>query len=151
MPNIHSYDKHVMSKLAKTIASQASSNTPWELAFADEAYSDRFVAEVIWGAVGTSLDAKITQAQDSGGTGAKDVPGAALTQVVTGGANKMATIDIGPGALDDKNGFKYVRVEVVVVGTVVWGVVTKRYDNRNAGKQSQDSSYAQQVRVYDQS
>lgn len=149
MGNIHSYDKHFSPKVMDPIAQQSSANTAWELAFADDAMANRWMAEINFGAIGTSLDAKVTQAQDSSGTGAKDVTGAALTQILTALQNGLATIDIGPGALDDKNGFKYVRVEVTVVGTTVWGVNTCRYDLRNPGKLAQDATYRQQVRVYD--
>lgn len=149
MSNIHSYDKHFMPKMAKSVASQASANTAWELAFADDAMANRWLAEINFGVIGTSLDAKVTQATSSAGAGAKDITGAALTQILTALQNGLATIDIGPGALDDKNGFKYVRVEVTVVGTTVWGVNTVRYSGRNNGKLTQDATYRQQIRVYD--
>lgn len=148
MSNIHSFDKHFMPKLVVPPASQASANSAWELAFADSAVADRFLALVFWGAVGTSIISKVTQATDSGGTGAKDITGAVFAAAITA-ANRFGTIDLGPGALDNANGFKYVRVETTVVGTVVWGVITMRYSLRHTGRLTQDTTYAATIRVYD--
>ncbi len=149
MTNIHSYDKHFMPKVAVSVASQASADSAWELAFADSAMANRWMAEIVFGVIGTSLNCKLQQATDASGTGAKDITGAALVAILTANQNGLATIDIGPGAMDDKNGFKYVKVVTVVVGTTVWGVNTVRYSGRNNGKLTQDATYRQQIRVYD--
>lgn len=76
-----------------------------------------FLAVISSGVLGASatLDAKIQQATDSGGTGAKDITGKALTQIVkASGDNKQAMIDFCVQDLDTNNGFSYVRISVTV-------------------------------------
>jgi hypothetical protein len=69
------------------------------------------------GVLGASatLDAKLQQAQDNVGTGAKDVTGKAITQIVKAtGDNKQALINIKPEDLDSANGFGFVRLSLTV-------------------------------------
>ena len=76
-----------------------------------------FLAVVQTGGVGTAatVDAKLQQALDNAGTGAKDIAGKALTQIVKAtGDNKQALINIKPEELDTVNGFGFVRVTVTV-------------------------------------
>ena len=76
-----------------------------------------FLAVVQTGVLGTSatVDAKLQQALDSSGTGAKDITGKAITQIVKAtGDNKQALINIKPEELDTVNGFGFVRVTVTV-------------------------------------
>ena len=62
-----------------------------------------------------TLDAKFQQAQDNIGTGAKDVTGKAITQIVKAtGDNKQALINVKPEDLDTVNGFGFVRLSVTV-------------------------------------
>jgi hypothetical protein len=64
---------------------------------------------------GATLDAKIQQATDASGTGAKDVAGKAITQIVKAtGDSKQALINLRPDELDVNNGFSYVRLSVTV-------------------------------------
>lgn len=64
---------------------------------------------------GATLDAKLQQAQDASGTGAKDVTGKAITQIVKAtGDNKQALINLRPDDLDVTNGYAYVRLSVTV-------------------------------------
>ena len=75
------------------------------------------LAMVQTGVLGTSatVDAKVQQAQDSAGTGAKDISGKAITQIVKAmGDNKQALINVKPEELDTVNGFDFVRVTVTV-------------------------------------
>lgn len=72
------------------------------------------IATGVLGAAAT-VDAKIQQATDAGGTGAKDVPGAALAQIVkASGDNVQAEINLDPQQLDVANGFAYVQLSVTV-------------------------------------
>ena len=65
------------------------------------------------GAAGT-IDAKVQQATDANGTGAKDVPGLAITQLLkAGGDNRQVAVNIRPEDLD-KTGFRFVRLSVTV-------------------------------------
>ena len=75
------------------------------------------LAVVQTGVLGTlaTVDAKLQQALDSSGTGAKDISGKAITQIVKAtGDNKQALINLKPEDLDTVNGFGFVRVTVTV-------------------------------------
>lgn len=76
-----------------------------------------FLALVQTGVLGTSatVDAKLQQALDSAGTGAKDISGKAITQIVKAtGDNKQALVNVKPEELDTVNGFGFMRVTVTV-------------------------------------
>ena len=96
------------------------------------------------GVLGASatLDAKLQQATDSSGTGAKDVSGKAITQIVkASGDNKQALINVKPEELDTVNGFGFVRVTVAVgVAASITGAqllgVNPRYAPADAGNQA---------------
>jgi hypothetical protein len=69
------------------------------------------------GVLGASatVDAKLQQATDSGGTGVKDVTGKAITQIVkASGDNKQAIINCKGSDLDVEGGFRYVRLSLTV-------------------------------------
>jgi hypothetical protein len=69
------------------------------------------------GVLGASatLDAKLQQATTSGGAGAKDVTGKAITQIVkASGDNKQALINCRTSELDVEGGFRYVRLSLTV-------------------------------------
>ncbi|MFM0506682.1 hypothetical protein [Paraburkholderia sp. RL17-373-BIF-A] len=68
----------------------------------------------VLGAAAT-VDAKFQQATDPAGTGAKDVPGAAVAQIVKAtGDNVQAEINLDPQQLDVANGFSFVQLSVTV-------------------------------------
>ena len=77
-----------------------------------------FAALIAPGDLGASatLDAKIEQATDSSGTGAKDVTGKAITQFTKAGTddNKQAWINFRPSDLDLAGGFIYLRLSMTV-------------------------------------
>jgi len=76
-----------------------------------------FLAMVQTGVLGTSatVDAKVQQALDSSGMGAKDIGGKAITQIVKAtGDNKQVLVNVKPEELDTVNGFGFVRVTVTV-------------------------------------
>ena len=75
------------------------------------------LAVVQTGVLGTSatVDVKLQQALDSSGTGAKDISGKAITQIVKAtGDNKQVLVNVKPEELDTVNGFGFVRVTVTV-------------------------------------
>lgn len=85
----------------------------------DASQFHRFLALLKTGALGTSatVDAKLQQATDSSGTGAKDIAGKAITQLVkASNDNDQVTIDLRPEEMDAINGFTYFAL-VVTVGT----------------------------------
>lgn len=67
------------------------------------------------GSAGT-IDAKLEQAQDSSGTGAKDLTGKAITQLTKAGSddNKQALIDLFADELDINGGFTHMRLSMTV-------------------------------------
>jgi hypothetical protein len=68
----------------------------------------------VFGASAT-VDAKLQQATDSSGTGAKDITGKAITQLLAaGGNNRQALINMKEADLDTEGGFRYVRLSVTV-------------------------------------
>ena len=68
----------------------------------------------VFGASAT-VDAKLQQAQDNAGTGAKDITGKAITQLLAaGGNNRQAIIEVRDTELDVPNGYSYVRLSVTV-------------------------------------
>ena len=78
---------------------------------------ERFVATIQTGVLGASatVDAKLQQATSSGGAGAKDVTGKAITQIVkASGDNKQVDINLRAEELDTNGGFNYFRLSVTV-------------------------------------
>lgn len=77
-----------------------------------------FMAIVFAGTLGSSatLDAKIEQATDSSGTGAKDITGKAITQLTQAGtdSDKQAIINVKQADLDIANSFTHLRLTVTV-------------------------------------
>lgn len=90
---------------------------------------EKLQAIVAVGTLGASAtaDAKLQQASDSGGTGAKDITGKAITQLTKAGSddNKQAIINLRSDELDVANGFTHVRLSITVgtAASVVAGVV----------------------------
>lgn len=62
-----------------------------------------------------TVDAKLQQATDAAGTGAKDIAGKAITQIVKAtGDNVFAAINLNAEELDVEGGFGYVQLSVTV-------------------------------------
>ena len=78
----------------------------------------------------STVDAKLVQATDSGGTGSKDITGKAITQLTQAGsdADKQAVINCRADELDLDNKFDFVAVTVTVgaaasdMGAVIIGL-----------------------------
>lgn len=70
------------------------------------------------GAIGASgtVNAKLQQATDGSGTAAKDIAGAAITQLDAAGndSNKQVEINLRQDDLDRNGGFRFVRLSVTV-------------------------------------
>lgn len=84
----------------------------------DMAKFGAIMAIVMAGTLGSSatLDAKLEQASDSSGTGAKDITGKAITQLTQAGtdSDKQAIINCFQQDLDIANGFTHVRLSLTV-------------------------------------
>ena len=64
---------------------------------------------------GATLDAKLQQATDSGGTGVKDITGKAIVQIVkASGDNQQAIVQMKAADLDTEGGFRFVRASFTV-------------------------------------
>lgn len=96
--------------------------------------------EIKTGVLGTgaTVDAKVQQATDSSGAGAKDVSGAAIAQIVkASGDNVIAIINVKPQDIDHNNGFAFIRLSVTVgtaaslVDAVVLGVNPRQMPANN--------------------
>lgn len=83
-------------------------------AWVDASRFHALLAIVQVGDLGASatVDAKLQQATDSAGAGAKDVPGTAITQITAG--DDIALINVDHGRLDLANNYRYVRLQIVV-------------------------------------
>lgn len=110
------------------VTAAGSVSTGW----VDAADFEMFTAMVMAGALGSSatVDAKIEQATDSSGTGAKDVAGKAITQLTEAGSDddKQAFIEVCGEDLDVDNDFNHIRLTVTVavatsdVGGALFGI-----------------------------
>lgn len=76
----------------------------------------------------STVDAKLEQAKDSAGTGAKDL-GKAITQLTQadGDGDSLVAIEIEPGDIDVDNGFRYVRwsIEVGTASSVISAFIVR--------------------------
>ena len=95
---------------------------------------ERFLAVIQTGVLGASatVDAKLQQATDSSGTGAKDITGKAITQIVKAtGDGKQVEINLRAEELDTNNAFNYFRLSVTVgtaaslIAAVIYGDFAK--------------------------
>jgi hypothetical protein len=89
-------------------------------AWVDMGLFDQILAAVAAGdlTAASTLDAKLEQAQDSTGTGAKDIAGKAITQLTQAGgdSNKQALINCRSEELDVNGGFSFARLSVTATG-----------------------------------
>ena len=98
------------------------------------------------GATDTTVDAKLEQATDSSGTGAKDVTSAAITQFSATDDSKVASIDMETDRLDAKNGFYYFRLKITIGnGATGANVAAEILLTQRHLPASQPTAYAQQV------
>lgn len=103
----------ILATLDPVSQGAATVNTGW----VSMALFHNLVALIQTGVLGASatLDAKLQQATTSGGAGAKDITGKALTQILkASGDNKQAMIELRDTELDVNNGFAFVRLQVTV-------------------------------------
>ncbi|TAI67584.1 hypothetical protein [Bradyrhizobium sp. Leo170] len=97
---------------------------------------EQLLAIVMAGDLGAAatIDAKLQQAQDSSGTGAKDITGKAITQMTQAGtdkSNKQAQINVRAEELDRTGGFTHVRLSMTTAvatsdsGAVLLGMFSR--------------------------
>lgn len=103
----------VMDQISPVSQAAGTVTTGWVSA----ANFGRFLAVINTGVLGAgaTLDAKLQQATDNAGTGAKDITGKAITQIVkASGDNKTAMINLLDEQLDVTNGFGFIRLSMTV-------------------------------------
>ena len=102
---------------------------------------NEIMAVVMAGILGTAatLDAKLEQATDGSGTGAKDITGAAIAQLVKAtDDDKQAVINLWAEDLDRDNNFTHVRLSMTIAvatsdaGGIVFGGA-KRHGKASSG------------------
>jgi hypothetical protein len=109
----------VMGTIAPSAQAAGAATSGW----LDMGQFQKIMALVQAGTFGASatVDAKIQQATDSTGTGAKDISGKAITQMLAAGGNGVqAEINVDAAELDVNNGFRYVQLSITV-GTAASG------------------------------
>jgi hypothetical protein len=93
-----------------------------------------------------TVNAKFQQASDSSGTGAKDVTGAAMTEIVgSANSNEQVTIEVRQAQLDVANNFTHVRLSVTtaVAASLISAVI--QGNNAKYAPLAQAASVAESV------
>lgn len=106
---------------------------------------NRVMAIIETGTLGASatLDAKLQQCQDSGGTGLKDITGAAITQLTQAGgdSDKYAIIEVNVDQLDVENGFDHVLLSITgATAASDYSGIVLGFDPRYAPASDNDTS-----------
>ena len=96
---------------------------------------DALMAVVMVGdlAATSTVDAKLQQATDAAGTGAKDVTGKSITQLTQAGtdSDKQVVVNCYADELDVENGFDYVRLSMTVAAAAAdAGAIVLGFDAR---------------------
>ncbi|RMG88669.1 MAG: hypothetical protein D6712_03170 [Chloroflexi bacterium] len=151
MSFFNNFDSDVVIHQGIAPATQGSLNTGWIAPFVnDGANRAVFLLDVGTLGAGVTIDMKLEQATDSSGTGAKDITGAVITQVTDTTDERVRTIEIAPNALDDINGYTYVRAVVTVAGgtgTAPYGVLALSRQLREPGNTTSGSDWDEAVFV----
>lgn len=126
----------LLAEIAPLSQGVGSATSGWVDASAMQRIRGR-VSVGVFGASAT-VDAKFQQATSSGGAGAKDVTGTAITQLLAAGGNgRQVLINLDPQeALDVENGFRWVQLSITVgtAATLIGGAVegAPRFDDASA-------------------
>lgn len=138
------YEAFLVDDIPPQTLDDAAASSGWR----DAGNSDWITAFVQVGATDITFDAKIEQATDSSGTGAKDVTGAAITQLTGTDDNKYVSIDLEPAKLDIANNFNYVRLTLTAgdgtAGTTCSGLLMLCSRHQPP---TQPAEYAEQILV----
>ena len=132
--------------LRQTVTPRLENNTTVASGWFTVQNARRLFALINMGVTDTTVDAKIQQATDSSGTGAKDVTGAAITQFSATDDGKAASIDMETDRLDHKNGFYYVRLLFTIGdGTTGANVAAEILLTARHQPVTQPTTYTQQI------
>jgi hypothetical protein len=140
--------QYLKTPILGSIAPQSASAGTYTSGWVAMATLGRAYAVLNIGAITGSgtVNAKFEQASDSGGTGAKDIAGIAMTQI-TGSANsnKQVTLEVRPAQLDVANNFTHVRLSVTTAVAASLISATVHGTDAKFEPQSQAASVAQSV------
>jgi hypothetical protein len=103
----------LLATLDPASVSASTVTTSW----IDQSMYFAVMAVIQTGVLGASatVDAKLQQATDNSGTGAKDVTGKSITQIVkASGDNKQVIINLKEADLDTEGNFRFVRLSLTV-------------------------------------
>ena len=131
-PNILPSNRAPLMGIIDPDAYVASTETTAWVALSD---FENILATVMAGTLGASatIDAKLEQATDSGGSGAKDITGKLITQLTQAGgdSDKQAEINCRSSELDVAGGFDHVRLSITIaVATSDVGGMIRGFDAR---------------------
>lgn len=113
-PNVKLSEKVAVLATLDPASVAASTVVTTFVPMANVAQLSALIQTGVMGASGT-IDAKLRQATDAAGTGAKDITGKAITQIVkASGDNKQAFIELHGADLDVNGGFAFVALSVTV-------------------------------------
>ena len=137
----------ILAKLDPVSQGAATVNSGW-VAVKDW---HRLAAILMVGALGASgtVDAKIQQASDGSGTGAKDLTTAKqITQLTQAGtdSNKQVVINVEPDDLDLDNSFTHIRLSVTVgVAASLISAVVLGFNPRFGSASDQDAATVDEI------
>lgn len=135
---------------AVDVISPQSATTAKSTGWIDATKFLNYLSTVSVGALGASatVDAKLEQATDNAGAGAKDVAGKAVTQLTKAGNddNKQVMIDLKQEDLDFGNGFKFFRLTVTpAAAACLIGGVVQGFDPRYGFASDNDAASVKQI------
>lgn len=111
-PNLKPSQRVCVAAVINPQSASSAQSSGW----VDMAQFNNIMALVEVGALGASatVDAKLQQATDSSGTGAKDITGKAITQLLksTPDDNKQVLINCRQDDLDAANSFRFVKLVI---------------------------------------
>lgn len=84
--------------------------------FSDMERFKKITAVLLGGAITGTLDMKLQQAQDVGGTGVKDIAGKTITTIIDTNDNSQALISVDASEMDIANDFTHVRAVLTPTG-----------------------------------
>lgn len=108
--NLPASDQLAILAAAPPRNGQTAFHTPW-IKVTDAHEMAAIISAGTISATGT-LNAKLQQATDDAGAGAKDIAGKAITEMGPDDSNTEAVINLRSGELDEANGFSYVRLSI---------------------------------------
>lgn len=130
-PNLKPSDQMALLAVKDPISQAAATVTTDWLPVSDVQAILAVIQTGVMGAAAT-VDAKLLQATDAAGTGAKDITGKAITQLVKAtNDNDQAMINCRSDELDVEGGFTHVQLSITVgvaatlISAEVWGFYSR--------------------------